>query len=336
MPNGTLGLSNRKIVNRKSSISDSGYMLITLMLFVALLAIASLAVLPAIKQQIKRDREEELQHRGTAYMRAIQHFYKKTGRYPARIEELENTNNIRFLRKRYKDPMSRDPETHQEKDFKLLHMQDINLFTGQAGGPGLLGGPGLGGPGLGGPGLGGPGLGGPALGGPPAGLPGGVPQGGLTKPVAGNSPPGADTADTGDAANNDTGANPPASNQNSPNRLGGGPLQSNPASGNNPLVFGGGPILGVASTSKDQSIREFGDKYKHYNEWLFVYDPTADRGGLLKGPVVPGQNKGPGIGMSAQSMANQSRGAAGGIQPQPPTQQPQGPQNPQMPPDEEP
>ena len=48
-----------------------------------------LAVLPEIGQQIKRDREEELCHRGTAYMRAIQHFYKKFGRYPTRMEELE-------------------------------------------------------------------------------------------------------------------------------------------------------------------------------------------------------------------------------------------------------
>src|SRR5512143_312620 len=99
---------------------ERGYILITLMLFVALLSIAALAVLPEIKQRIRRDREEELQHRGTAYMRAIQHFYKKNGRYPARIEDLEKTNNIRFLRKRYKDPIT-------GKDFKLLHMGDKEL-----------------------------------------------------------------------------------------------------------------------------------------------------------------------------------------------------------------
>ena len=57
-------------------------MLITLMLAIALITIALLAVLPDLKQQIKRDREDELRHRGTSYMRAIQHFYKKFGRYP--------------------------------------------------------------------------------------------------------------------------------------------------------------------------------------------------------------------------------------------------------------
>ena len=83
--------------------------MITLMLALALITIALLAVLPDIHQQIQRDREEEMRHRGTAYMRAIQHFYKKFGRYPTRIEELENTNNLRFLRKRYKDPLNVDP-----------------------------------------------------------------------------------------------------------------------------------------------------------------------------------------------------------------------------------
>ena len=47
-------------------------------------------------------------------------------------------------------------------------------------------------------------------------------------------------------------------------------------------MFGGGPILGVASTSKAKTIREF-NKKNHYNEWLFIYDPNSDRGGLLKG-----------------------------------------------------
>src|SRR5271169_3284145 len=89
-----------KLPNRQS-----GYMLISLTLLMALAAIALLAVLPDMAQQIRRDQEEEMCHRGTQYMRALQHFYKKFGRYPTRVEELENTNNLRFLRRRYKDPL---------------------------------------------------------------------------------------------------------------------------------------------------------------------------------------------------------------------------------------
>src|ERR1700724_2723855 len=107
-----------------------GYMMLTLMLALALITIGLLTVMPAMKQQILRDREDEMRHRGTSYMRAIQHFYKKLGRYPMRVEELENTNNLRFIRKRYKDPINRDAATGQEKDFKLLHQTDITLNNG--------------------------------------------------------------------------------------------------------------------------------------------------------------------------------------------------------------
>ena len=93
-----------------------------LMLFVALLAIAAGALAPGIAFRIKRDREEEMIHRGVQYSRAIRIFVKKTGRYPTRLEELENTNNIRFLRKRYKDPIT-------GKDFKLLHVGEVQLTS---------------------------------------------------------------------------------------------------------------------------------------------------------------------------------------------------------------
>src|SRR5712692_12049179 len=86
--------------------AQGGYILLTLMLFVALLAITAVAVAPSIAFQIRRDREEELIHRGVQYSRAIRRYVKKFERYPMRIEELENTNNIRFLRKRFKDPIT--------------------------------------------------------------------------------------------------------------------------------------------------------------------------------------------------------------------------------------
>jgi hypothetical protein len=53
--------------------------------------------------------------------------------------------------------------------------------------------------------------------------------------------------------------------------------------------------VGVASVSKDKTIREF-NKKKKYNEWQFIYDPTADRGGLITTPYQP----------ALQSFANQS------------------------------
>ena len=110
----------RALANRRTMPSrDSGYLLLAILLIMALMIIAATFEAPRIVQQIKRDREEEMIHRGTEYARAIKKFYKKFGRYPANLEQLDNTNQIRFIRKRYKDPLTRDGK------WKLLNYGDI-------------------------------------------------------------------------------------------------------------------------------------------------------------------------------------------------------------------
>lgn len=303
-----------------------GYMLITLMLMIALAAMALLAVLPEMAQQIKRDREEELCHRGTAYMRAIQHYYKKFGRYPTRIEDLEDTNKIRFLRKRYKDPMSRDPETGKERDFKLLHMQDVSLNNGPVLGqtPGQGGLPGQGGPG---------GLAGLAGQIGLSGQPGGLGQGGLQgalgqmqqlggaqqfgSSAATQNNAGDDQSESGNTANSQGNSNSSSSSSSSSSPFSSSSSSTGSASGAglSGQVFGGGPILGVASTNKkDKTIREF-NKKNHYNDWLFIYDPTSDRGGLLVGPwQIPPTNTIPGATQAGQPLpGGQPQGFGQGI-----------------------
>ena len=114
-------LSRNATRRNQRGARQSGYMLLVIMFMLTIMMIALAEVAPSIAQQIRRDREEELVHRGTQYARAIKRFYKKTGRYPARIEELENTNNIRFLRKRYKDPITGSDE------WRLIHFGEAKL-----------------------------------------------------------------------------------------------------------------------------------------------------------------------------------------------------------------
>jgi type II secretory pathway pseudopilin PulG len=97
---------------------DQGYILLTLLLIIALMIIATAAVAPSIARQVQRDREEELIHRGMQYRRAIRQFTKHTGRYPTRLEELQYTNEARYLRRQYKDPITGG-------EFRLLHQSDI-------------------------------------------------------------------------------------------------------------------------------------------------------------------------------------------------------------------
>ena len=291
--------------------SQRGYMMITLMLALALITIGLLTVLPKMSQQIRRDREEELRHRGTAYMRAIQHFYRKFGRYPMRVEELENTNNQRFLRKRYKDPINTDRATGQEKDFKFLHQTDVSLnngpvlgqIPGQPPGQSTLGG---------------------VQGGPQAALgalaaqPGRMQQTG----AGAQTPASGDSGNASDAEGNSS--SPESSSSNSIS-------SSGSSSGFNGPVLGGGPILGVASASKEKTIRVFYQK-THYNDWLFIYVPGQERGGLLTGPMNPNMPTGNVGGVTPGQVAGaqgQGQGQGQGSvqnpgQPQgPPTQPPQ-------------
>jgi type II secretory pathway pseudopilin PulG len=113
--------STRSRSRRQSS--ESGYVLLAVMLAFTLLLIALSAGVLRLGQQIKREKEEELIHRGKDYATAVKRYvHKNGGRFPLSIEQLEDTNHVRFLRKRYKDPMT------GEDDWRLV--QDPHAESG--------------------------------------------------------------------------------------------------------------------------------------------------------------------------------------------------------------
>jgi type II secretory pathway pseudopilin PulG len=281
--------------------SESGYVLLALLLFVALLSIGVFTTIQKVDFQIKRDREEEMIHRGVQYSRAVRKYFKAFGRYPTRIEELENTNNQRFLRHRYKDPIT-------GKDFKLLRLGDVQMSFGST--PGIpvsqMNNQQQGAP--------------EALNSEAAQAPAGPgPSSIVSQNTPANTPAGAPSdasqADQG-VSGAETGTPPPPQ-----------PLSQQAGPTGAPQVFGGGGIVGVASLSKDKTIREF-NKKNHYNQWQFIYDPTTDRGGLLMTPNQPPLMIGnpaaqPPNGMPATTPAP----GFGSNMGQPPAQQPPAQQN---------
>src|ERR1035437_1690753 len=122
---------------RRSRRSEHGSLMLTLLLAMALMVIFAAVIVPSITFDIKRDREEEMIHRGVQYSRAIRAYYKKFGRYPTKIEDLESANNQRFLRKRYKDPLNCKNSTCA--DFKLLHFGEVQLTLSGIGGGNIPG-----------------------------------------------------------------------------------------------------------------------------------------------------------------------------------------------------
>jgi type II secretory pathway pseudopilin PulG len=255
--------------------SEQGYVLLVILFMLAVFTIALMATGKAVATQIQRDREEEMVHRGQQYVRAIRRYYRKFGRYPSKIEDLESANNIRFLRKRYKDPMVPNGE------WKVLHY-------GEAKNPprGLFGQP------IGvGTGLGGSTPGTNTVGGTPAGALGTM----STPGVAASQP---QTSDDADANSRITAA--PA----------GGPAATGNAPGspsNQVQTFGGGAIIGVESLSPKQSLKEIAGK-NHYNEWEFVYDPRVEAlvGGAGQAGQIQVQQNGQGFGspMNPQTPQN--------------------------------
>jgi type II secretory pathway pseudopilin PulG len=278
-------MSSQTQIRREARRDERGYVLLML-LMMGLLVIAAAIVVPTIKFQIERDREEEMIHRGVQYSRAIRAYYKKFGRYPIKLEDLETTNNLKFLRKRYKDPVN--CANGKCEDFKLLHFGDVKMF-GSAGITGATNvadfnnsSPGGSSSAFGGSG----GLGQSSLGGS-----GGF--GGSSSSGFGSNSFGSQNQQTGGASGTDSSQN----GQNGSNASGGdnnGSSNGSSSGGSNGQVIGGGPIVGVVSNAKCppkpkdkcQGYREFNHKNK-YSDWQFIYDPSTDRGGLLMTPNQP-------------------------------------------------
>lgn len=88
-------------------LGDDGYALIILLMLATVMLIALTAALPSVLTQGQREKEEELIFRGNEYARAIATFRRQFQRFPTDVKELLETNGMRFLRREYKDPMTK-------------------------------------------------------------------------------------------------------------------------------------------------------------------------------------------------------------------------------------
>lgn len=98
------------------SDGEAGFMLVFVVLMIALVLIALAVAAPVVARDLQRDKEVESAHRANQYVRAIRLYYLKNKTYPPSIEALENTNNVRYLRKQYVDPLT------GKADWKIIHV----------------------------------------------------------------------------------------------------------------------------------------------------------------------------------------------------------------------
>jgi type II secretory pathway pseudopilin PulG len=102
---------------------QSGFALLLVFLMAAAIAITLYMQIPRVAFQAQRQKEQLLMERGEQYQRAIQLFVRANGRYPGEIKDLENFNNRRFLRHKFKDPIT------GKEEWRLIHVNAAGVFT---------------------------------------------------------------------------------------------------------------------------------------------------------------------------------------------------------------
>jgi hypothetical protein len=102
---------------QRERASERGSALLIVFLFAAFVAIMLYEEMPVMAFEAQRAKEQLLVDRGNQYKQAVKVYWTHfQGRFPPDINGLENTNGIRFLRHRYKDPLT------GKDDWRLLHM----------------------------------------------------------------------------------------------------------------------------------------------------------------------------------------------------------------------
>lgn len=103
--------------------SERGFALLLVFLLAAGIALMLYQQVPRVAFESERDKEQLLIDRGEQYKRAIQQFYVAYKRYPTTLEELEKTNDKRYLRHRYIDPYTGKDE------WRLIHVNAAGQLT---------------------------------------------------------------------------------------------------------------------------------------------------------------------------------------------------------------
>ena len=102
---------------------ESGYALLFILAMAAIVAIMLYQEIPRVAFEAQRDKEQLLIDRGEQYSRAVNLYVRKFNKFPADFDALQNTQNLRFLRRKYIDPMT------GKDDWRIIHVGPGGVFT---------------------------------------------------------------------------------------------------------------------------------------------------------------------------------------------------------------
>jgi hypothetical protein len=110
-------------VDSKRGNPESGYALLFILAMASVVAIMLYMELPRVAFEAQRDKEQLLIDRGEQYSRAVNLYVRKFNKYPADFDALQSTQNLRFLRHKYIDPMT------GKDDWRIIHVGPGGVFT---------------------------------------------------------------------------------------------------------------------------------------------------------------------------------------------------------------
>lgn len=253
------------------------------MFLLFLLALALTVAAPRMARSIQRDRDVETIRRGKQYIRAVQLYYRKFHAYPPSVDALVKTNEIRFLRKKYTDPIT------GKDDWKPIMFGQNKVpiamgFFGQpltgssmagvgpSGGNGITGVNGVAGSSSGGL-FNSSGAGSSSPFDSSNGSNGAASSSSSTDNSNSNSSNGSST--TGSSTTGGTDSSGSGGSGTSGSGTSGTSGGGTGFGGQTGQSFGGAGIIGFEPASSKQSLLIW-KKKDHYNEWEFTYDPIMD------------------------------------------------------------
>lgn len=280
------------VENNQVREGEQGFLLVGVVVLVFLVLLALSVAAPTVAKELRREREVEAIHRGNEYVRAIQLYYRKFGRYPGTMDQLEKSTNIRFLRQKYTDPLT------NKADWKLIHIGEAKTTVKGFFGKPLAGLP---------SGAGGLGAASSMVSGQQGGTVGGAssPTGssGLGSPsgtgLSGSQSSSGFSLGSGSSFGSSSGSTA------SPGGTVSSPSSSSSSSGGigsqsaTSFSGGGAPIVGIGCSHSGSSITVLNEQTT-YQTWEFIYDPRIEqlkaKAALLGGGSSSGFGSGSGFG----------------------------------------
>jgi hypothetical protein len=301
----------RNLATSRRAGKQTGYALLLVMFFVALLVLATVAAAPSVLTQVRREKEQQMIWRGHQYALGVSRYYAKLHRFPTSLDDLyKPKTGIRFMRQAYKDPTNKEDGTWRliyvgpnGQLIGSLKTQTPNLNGGASNGTsqssfgGMFGGQGQ------------------------------TPTGGIG--AGAGSASQAFGASTGNSFSNSStafGSTPaaPSTTAGQTTDASGAPVPTDQAqtyTDTSNII--GGNIIGVGGKVNQKSVIWY-DKAKDYRHFEFVWDPSVDQlTGQQAGQVPPN----PGVNVNSA----QPGGTTG-----PSTMGTNGTQNPAQPPNSPP